>query len=70
MPSLFREQDARYTPDAVAFDNEIHAAIRPILQRYFQMGYCPRELCYLVGQTANDITLCRILDSTPRAPNG
>ena len=68
MPLSLFGNNFRYTEIASGFDNEVHAALRPIMERYISAGYSPRELCYLVGQVANDISLCSLLCDFPPTP--
>lgn len=60
MKTFFNE-DWRYEPDATQLDDEVHLVLLPIFKKYISMGYSPREIHYLIGQSAESIALSEIL---------
>lgn len=52
MKSLFDEK-GNYTNDAKALNEEVRAALRPILEKYMKEGYPKHEVSYLAQTTAH-----------------
>ena len=66
MLKLFRDEEPgqfRYTEEANRFDAEVHAVISPVLERWREKGYSPRELGYLAWLAINDISITQVLDA-------
>lgn len=72
MPTPLFDMNHRYTQTALDFENEIYQAIRPIMDRYIQAGFSPRDLFYLAQMAASDISLCALfsdrLNDNPSPP--
>jgi len=71
------DKDWRYLPAAEEFHNRLHQTVRPIMEEFIHRGYNPRDLCYLAGMVAQDISLMAVLgrddypkdsDETPTSP--
>ena len=57
---LFDEND-RWTQKAMDLDTEIRAVIAPIILKFIDEGYSPRDIEYVASQTAHDIVILEML---------
>lgn len=66
------DNDARWTTVAHAIANEVHAALKPIFTRYFDIRYSPRELVYIFINEVSHVEVETILsnDAKRAANNG
>lgn len=54
MKSLF-DNNFRYTNTAANLDAEANSVIKPIFDRYVDIGYSPREISCILSNMVNDL---------------
>jgi hypothetical protein len=57
MESLFLPKYFTYSPKAGEYDEEIRAAVEPIIRKWVKAGYRPHEL-EVIGNAAVSMTVC------------
>jgi hypothetical protein len=57
MKSLYSKPNYRMNDDAFKLNDEVTAAIRPIVKKYEDLGYSPREISHLISLAMIDIEL-------------
>lgn len=66
--SFFDDKD-EWTQSALKFDNEIRAAVEPIIKKWMNDNYSPRELSYIAYSTVNVIVSSLLLHKKFSAKN-
>ncbi len=52
MKSLY-DENAKYTPDALALDRAAARLMKPLMEDYVARGYSPREVAHLISDSVN-----------------
>ena len=61
-PSLYREEDFRYTEEALALTGKILTVVGPIFNDYLAKGYSLREISHVVQSAVGEIELDAVLE--------
>jgi hypothetical protein len=61
MKNIFRD-DERYSDVANTLDEETHALLKPLFQRYVSEGYSPRQISHLMHLTVLDLETTSVLE--------
>lgn len=61
MENLFDDKH-NCTDEANAIHTATADACRDIMNTWSDLGYSPREICYIMMQTINDLSLDKLLD--------
>jgi len=58
---LFNEKYNTYNEIAIGLDSEATKVIRPLLEKYSELGYSPREIAYVIERAVSAVECEHIL---------
>ena len=63
------DENFRYNAEATALDQGAYKAIKGLMDKYIADGHNPRDVYYVVQQSAHDVALDALLDMRPLVNN-